>query len=176
MIFVALIDNFVREISLRFCKFKIWKIVWNWLKMFNSMDSSVVLLSSNTFSMLLMCAAVAALVFFIGIGSKNKRLRQRPPGPKTLPIIGNLASLQGYEVPYQAFNDLADKFGPVVGLILGSTPTVVVNDSQHVKEVLITKASHFDNRPNFYRYNHLFNGNRQQCEYHFCVYPNHAMF
>lgn len=132
------------------------------------MDSASVLLSgASTFSMVLMFTAVAALVFFLGIGKNKGRKPQRAPGPKAFPIIGNLGSLQGYEVPYQAFNDLGDKYGPVVGLILGTTPTLVVNDSEHVKEVLITKASQFDNRPNFYRYNHLFNGNRQQCKYFF---------
>lgn len=145
------------------------------------MDSStVLLLSSNTFSMVLMCAVVAALVFFIAhnensgkaSGKDKKSLKnsilaeyQRPPGPKPLPIIGNLACMNGYEVPYQAFDDLAKKFGPIVSLRLGSVPSVVINGIDNIKEVLITKSSHFDSRPNFQRYNVLFSGNKQNCKY-----------
>lgn len=144
------------------------------------MDSTtVVLLSSNTFSMVLMCAVVAALVFFVAhsdasakSGSKDKKAAknqtvseyQRPPGPKPLPIIGNLASMGGYEVPYQAFDDLAKRYGPIISLRLGSVPTVVINGIENIKEVLITKSSHFDSRPNFERYNVLFSGNKQNCK------------
>lgn len=135
-------------------------------KMDDKMDSTTVTaLNSNAFTLVLVSALVAALVFLVtNKSSKPKRMYRPPPGPKPYPIIGNLASMQGYEIPYQAFNALAQKFGTILGLRLGSTPVVVLNDSESIKEVLITKASHFDNRPDWYRYNHLFNGNRQQCK------------
>lgn len=144
------------------------------------MDSSaIVLLSSNTLLMVVTCAVVAVLVFFVeytGTGasktSEAKSLKskscdelQRPPGPKPYPIIGNLACLDGYEVPYQAFDDLAKKYGPIISLRLGSVPTVVVNGIDNIKEVLLTKSSHFDSRPNFRRYHDLFSGNKQNCKY-----------
>lgn len=143
------------------------------------MDSSaIVLLSSNTLLMVLTCGVVAVLVFlveFTGAGSKTSEKKsldnkssdelQRPPGPRPFPIIGNLACMDGYEVPYQAFDDLAKKYGPIISLRLGSVPTVVVNGIDNIKEVLITKASHFDSRPNFRRYHDLFSGNKQNCKY-----------
>lgn len=147
--------------------------------MINIMDSSaIVLLSSNTLLMVLTCTVVAVLVFFVeytGTGasksnekkslkSKNSDELQRPPGPKPYPIIGNLACMDGYEVPYQAFDDLAKKFGPIISLRLGSVPTVVVNGIDNIKEVLLTKSSHFDSRPNFRRYHDLFSGNKQNCK------------
>lgn len=149
---------------------------------YNMDTSALVLLSSNTILMVITCALVAVLVFFVeytGIGaksnnnndkkSKSKALNEyrRPPGPKPYPIIGNLACLDGYEVPYQAFDDLAKKFGPIISLRLGSVPTVVVNGIDNIKEVLIAKSSHFDSRPNFRRYHDLFSGNKQNCKFHF---------
>lgn len=147
--------------------------------MINIMDSSaIVLLSSNTLLMVLTCAVVAVLVFFVeytgtGAASKSSDKKsakssgdlQRPPGPKPFPIIGNLACLDGYEVPYQAFDDLAKKYGPIISLRLGSVPTVVVNGIDNIKEVLIAKSSHFDSRPNFRRYHDLFSGNKQNCKW-----------
>lgn len=159
--------------------------------MIYNMDiSAIALLSSNTILMVLMCAVVAVLVFYIEFMSADKKSNadggshdhhdcvekrkstlvniedlQRPPGPKPYPIIGNLACMDGYEVPYAAFDDLAKKYGPVISLRLGSVPTVVVNGIENIKEVLITKSPHFDSRPNFRRYHELFSGNKQNCKF-----------
>lgn len=97
-------------------------------------------------------------------GIDGEQLAPKPPGPKPLPIIGNLACMGGYEVPYQAFDVLAKKFGPIISLKLGSVQTVVVNGIDNIKEVLITKTTHFDSRPNFRRYHDLFSGNKQNCK------------
>lgn len=157
--------------------------------MIYNMDiSAIALLSSNTILMVLMCAVVAVLVFYIEFMSVDKKSKadtganhedgveqkkstllnidelQRPPGPKPYPLIGSLACMDGYEVPYQAFDDLAKKYGPIISLRLGSVPTVVVNGIENIKEVLITKSPHFDSRPNFRRYHELFSGNKQNCE------------
>lgn len=140
-------------------------------------------MSSNTFIMMLTCISVAIVVLAIelvtfllksrskGKSDRDPSLREykRPPGPTPFPIIGNLASLDGYEVPYQAFGVLAKRYGPIISLRLGSVPTVVVNGIDNIKEVLITKSSHFDSRPNFRRYHDLFSGNKQNCKLYICV-------
>ncbi|XP_058455000.1 cytochrome P450 307a1-like [Malaya genurostris] len=89
------------------------------------------------------------------------KVLRRAPGPKSFPIIGNLRELDGYDVPYQAFSVLANKFGPIVNLKLGYVDAVVVNGIENIKEVLIHKAQHFDSRPNFRRYQLLFSGNKE---------------
>lgn len=99
-----------------------------------------------------------------GNGSEVKVIR-KAPGPKRYPIIGNLKELDGYDVPYQAFSVLAKKFGSVVNLKLGYVDAVVVTGIEHIKEVLINKAQHFDSRPNFRRYQLLFSGNKENCKY-----------
>lgn len=96
--------------------------------------------------------------------SISEQLGPSPPGPKPFPIIGNLPSMGGYEVPYQAFDALAKQYGPIISLRLGSVPTVVVNGIENIKEVLITKTTLFDSRPNFRRYHDLFSGNKQNCK------------
>lgn len=93
------------------------------------------------------------------------KVQRKAPGPKKIPFLGNLIELTGYTVPYQAFNVLAKKYGPVVNLKLGSVNAVVVNGIDNIKEVLIHKAPHFDSRPNFRRYQLLFSGNKENCKY-----------
>ncbi|XP_066149315.1 cytochrome P450 307a1-like [Euwallacea fornicatus] len=88
-------------------------------------------------------------------------LLRDPPSPIKLPLIGHLHLLGGYEVPYQAFTDLRNKFGDVVKLQLGSVKCVVVNEQKNIREVLVTRGHHFDCRPNFERYQRLFSGNKE---------------
>lgn len=87
------------------------------------------------------------------------------PGPKAFPIIGSLHVMGGYEVPYQAFSALAEKFGEVIKLKLGSVKSLVVNGQENIREVLMTKGHHFDSRPNFERYHMLFCGDKENCKY-----------
>lgn len=95
-------------------------------------------------------------------GTVTGRLAPRPMG---VPILGNVLSMAGYELPYQSFGALGKRFGPIIGLQLGNQPAMVVNGIEHIKEVLIAKSSHFDSRPNFKRYHDLFSGNKENCKY-----------
>jgi cytochrome P450 len=87
---------------------------------------------------------LATLVFFFScwILHKNERL---PPGPYPWPIIGNLHLLR---LPaHRTLKDLADKYGPILSLRLGSVPTVVVSSSQMAEQVLKTHDFIFASRP-----------------------------
>lgn len=141
--------------------------------------TSYLLLASNlswsTQLSMVMCTILMVIIGAMEILSNRKisdkngkanseLLGPSPPGPRPFPIIGNLPSMGGYEVPYQAFDTLAKQYGPIISLRLGSVPTVVVNGIENIKEVLITKTTHFDSRPNFRRYHDLFSGNKQNCE------------
>lgn len=102
---------------------------------------------------------------------RNKRTETKeddvpePPTPKALPFIGHLHLLGGYEVPYQAFTALGEKYGDLIRLKLGSVKSVVVNGQKNIREVLVTKGHLFDSRPNFERYQRLFGGNKENCKY-----------
>ena len=89
-----------------------------------------------------------------------------PPGPVGWPIIGSLHLLGQYEVPFEAFSQLSRIYGDIFSITLGSTPCVVVNSFKLIKEVLITKGPHFGGRPNFIRYDILFGGDRDNCNFH----------
>jgi len=67
--------------------------------------------------------------------------------------------------PFRRFAELARRYGPVYAMTMGSVPCVVVNDYASIKEVLITNGSKFGGRPDFIRYNVLFAGDRNNCEY-----------
>ncbi|KAJ8945603.1 hypothetical protein NQ314_009130 [Rhamnusium bicolor] len=83
-----------------------------------------------------------------------------PPGPKPWPLIGSLHLLGEYETPFQAFTVLSKIYGDIFSISLGSTPCVVVNSFDLIKEVLITKGGDFGGRPDFLRFHKLFGGDR----------------
>ncbi|KAL7783870.1 cytochrome P450 [Trichoderma ceciliae] len=69
-----------------------------------------------------------------------------PPGPSSLPIIGNLHQIpQG--LPFLAFEEWSKKYGPIVGFKLGSQNAVVLHEASLVHELIIKKGSITSARP-----------------------------
>ena len=123
-------------------------------------------LSSLTY--ILMTVEILFVILLLESDKRSKKtyksLLPEAPGPKSWPIIGSLHLLGGYEVPYQAFNDLGSRYGDIVSLDLGSVRCLVVNGLENIREVLMTKGPHFDSRPNFRRYHQIFSGDKENCK------------
>ncbi|XP_044763738.1 cytochrome P450 307a1-like [Coccinella septempunctata] len=126
---------------------------------------SLLLFSQFTIVLSVILVFIVLLVIRENRRSKSRKTAENglpdPPVPFQLPLIGHLHLLGGYEVPYQAFTDIGKKYGNVVRLQLGNVKCVVVNDQKNIREAIINKSNHFDARPNFVRYEHLFSGNKQ---------------
>lgn len=102
-------------------------------------------------------------------GAGDASPKPSPPvlnGPAAYPVIGALHAMDGHrDQPFRRFTELARQYGPVYAMAMGSVPCVIVNDYPSIKEVLITNGSKFGGRPDFIRYNVLFAGDRNNCEY-----------
>lgn len=93
-----------------------------------------------------------------------------PPGPTPWPVLGDLHLLGKHPNPFVAFTALSKIYGDIFGLTLGSVRCVVVNNFSLIKEVLISKGSHFGGRPDFIRFHKLFGGDRNNCKSYFHSY------
>ncbi|XP_027351008.1 cytochrome P450 CYP736A12-like [Abrus precatorius] len=71
--------------------------------------------------------------------------KKKPPGPPTLPIIGNLHLLG--TLPHRTLHSLPLKYGPIMSLQLGQVPTVVVSSSETAELFLKTHDVVFASRP-----------------------------
>ncbi|KAK7364065.1 hypothetical protein VNO80_12419 [Phaseolus coccineus] len=67
------------------------------------------------------------------------------PGPKPLPIIGNLHMLG--KLPHRTLQSLARKYGPIMSLKLGQVPAIVVSSPETAELFLKTHDTVFASRP-----------------------------
>ncbi|KAK7353964.1 hypothetical protein VNO80_19420 [Phaseolus coccineus] len=93
---------------------------------------------------------IAILFFFLSLlfVLSNRRRKNKfnwPPSPPKLPIIGNLHQLGA--LPHRSFQALSRKYGPLLLLQLGQTPTLVVSSVDLAKEVYKTHDVAFSNKP-----------------------------
>ncbi|KAH9745230.1 hypothetical protein KPL70_003988 [Citrus sinensis] len=74
---------------------------------------------------------------------------KQPPGPKPLPILGNLHQLADGQ-PHHVMTKLCRKYGPVMKLKLGQLDAVIISSPEAAKEVLKTNEIKFAQRPEVY--------------------------
>lgn len=74
-----------------------------------------------------------------------RRLRWRlPPGPRALPVVGNLYDIK--PVRFRCFAEWAQSYGPIISVWFGSTLNVVVSNAELAKEVLKEKDQQLSDR------------------------------
>ncbi|KAL5988190.1 hypothetical protein ACLOJK_035953 [Asimina triloba] len=76
------------------------------------------------------------LFLFLQLQRRRSGLKNLPPGPSPLPIIGNLHELG--QKPHHSLARLANTYGPIMSLRLGRVYTVVVSSAEMAKQVLQT--------------------------------------
>ncbi|XP_070571422.1 cytochrome P450 2F3-like [Ptychodera flava] len=94
---------------------------------------------------------VAITTFMLGYWLSQKLFakdRNLPPGPPSLPLVGNLFTVAGKR-PLAALRDLAAKYGDVFTIRLGSQLVLILNSHEAVREALVRKADDFVGRPVF---------------------------
>nr|GLL44232.1 cytochrome P450 CYP82D47-like [Ipomoea trifida] len=97
-------------------------------------------------------ACTLVLLFFtckLFLSPKNHK-RLAPEVPGAWPIIGHLHLLAGRKTPtHLILASMADKYGPIFRMRLGSQPVVVVSDSIVAKECFKAKDKELASRPKF---------------------------
>ncbi|XP_073124549.1 labd-13Z-ene-9,15,16-triol synthase, chloroplastic-like [Henckelia pumila] len=88
---------------------------------------------------------IASIIWWFWISKTSKKeTHPIPPGPRGLPILGYLPFLQLNL--HKQFTELAQKYGPVYKLWLGSKLSVVISSPSLIKEVVRDHDTVFANR------------------------------
>uniref|UniRef100_A0A672INF2 Cytochrome P450 2K1-like n=1 Tax=Salarias fasciatus TaxID=181472 RepID=A0A672INF2_SALFA len=91
-------------------------------------------------------AAVLLLTFYVFFFNLiNIQKGQEPPGPRPLPLFGNLLQLD-LKKPHQSLCELSKKYGSVFTVHFGIKKVVVLAGYQTVKEALVNYAEEFGDR------------------------------
>ncbi|XP_060782735.1 cytochrome P450 2D3-like [Neoarius graeffei] len=88
-----------------------------------------------------------------------QRPKNFPPGPRPLPIFGNVFHLN-IRNPMKDFEMFAERYGDIYSLYLGRKPAVVLHGLKAIKEALVTKSADFSGRPQNVLFNHMTEGGK----------------
>nr|UWY61445.1 cytochrome P450 43963 [Bufo gargarizans] len=103
---------------------------------------------------LLLTVVVACLILFISF-KHFWRKGNLPPGPTSLPILGNCLQLSKGDI-VKSLLKLSEKYGEVFTIYLGSRPVIVVTGYKSVKEVYVDRGDDFLGRGDIYSFDFIY--------------------
>nr|ABZ88705.1 cytochrome P450 1A1 [Planiliza macrolepis] len=80
----------------------------------------------------------------------------RLPGPKPLPIIGNVLEMGSR--PYLSLTEMSKRYGNVFQIQIGMRPVVVLSGNETVRQALIKQGDDFAGRPDLYSFRFISEG------------------
>lgn len=79
----------------------------------------------------------------------GQRPKGYPPGPPTLPLIGNLHQIPK-EKRWVQFEKWAREYGPIYSLMLGSKVMIVLNSDKAIRDLVDSRGAMYSSRPEAY--------------------------
>lgn len=80
---------------------------------------------------------------------RNRRPLIYPPGPKGVPILGNLFDIP-IEKHWDKFTEWGETFGDVVFLYIPGAPMVILNSAKATNDLLEKQSANYSDRPCMY--------------------------
>ncbi len=97
-------------------------------------------------SVVIVGALMALARRFRGLGQRQK---DYPPGPPTLPIIGNILQMPK-EKGHLQFEKWGEEYGPMYSLILGGQTVIVISSEHAMRDLLEKRGAVYSSRPDSY--------------------------
>ncbi|KAI0965547.1 putative cytochrome P450 [Xylaria arbuscula] len=103
-----------------------------------------------TISQIAISGVICLLVILsLKVLQTGRRPADFPPGPPTVPILGNLHLIPKHDVHLQ-FQKWAQEYGPVYSLILGTKTMIVLSSDRAVKDIMDKKSAISSDRMDMY--------------------------
>ncbi|KAF2177781.1 cytochrome P450 [Zopfia rhizophila CBS 207.26] len=89
------------------------------------------------------------VILFWQLSKIGRRPKDYPPGPPTLPLLGNLHQIPDQKRHLQ-FEKWAREYGPIFSLMLGTKAMIVLNSDQAIKDLVDKRGAIYSSRPDAY--------------------------
>ncbi|KAI1772057.1 cytochrome P450 [Hypoxylon cercidicola] len=103
----------------------------------------------------IICTSFFVLLYKLSL--IGRRPKNYPPGPPTLPIIGNL-----HQIPkkrgHLKFQKWAQEYGPIYSLMLGTKCMIVLSSGQAIRDLLDKRSGIYSSRPENYLVQNILSG------------------
>ena len=109
------------------------------------MDASEIYNHPLSISLLLLLLLLT-LVQLLKITRHSRNHLKLPTSPPKLPILGNLHQLLG-TIPHRSLKALSERYGPLMFVYFGNSPTLVVSSAELASEMIKTHDIVISNRP-----------------------------
>ncbi|CAG8950033.1 hypothetical protein HYFRA_00004367 [Hymenoscyphus fraxineus] len=93
--------------------------------------------------------AIVLSAVFWKLSKIGRRPSSYPPGPPTLPLIGNLHQIPNQKRHLQ-FEKWAQEYGPIYSLMLGTKVMIVLNSDLAIKDLIDKRGAIYSSRPQAY--------------------------
>ncbi|KAL3476681.1 cytochrome P450 [Aspergillus californicus] len=93
--------------------------------------------------------AVATVAIIIRLLLIGRRPKNYPPGPPTLPILGNIHQMPTRDAHLQ-FEKWAREYGPIYSLMLGTQCMIILSSDEAVKDLLDKRSGIYSDRQEMY--------------------------
>jgi hypothetical protein len=80
----------------------------------------------------------------------GRRPKGLPPGPPTIPVLGNIHLFPKRDVHLQ-YQEWAKEYGPIYSLILGTKTMIVLSGSELVRDLLDKRSAIYSDRQGEFR-------------------------
>lgn len=104
--------------------------------------------SNFTFMAISVLSLLVLFKILKSLSSSKTSNTNLPPGPWTLPFIGNIHQIISSSLPHHSLKNLAQKYGPLMFLKLGEVPYIIVSSPEIAKDIMKTHDLSFCDRPN----------------------------
>lgn len=114
---------------------------------------------SVSVSEVLVALTTACLVYLVVVRYLRSELPnglRRLPGPRALPIIGNV--LEVGKRPYLSLTAMRIRYGNVFQIQLGMRPVIVLSGAETVRQALVKQGDEFSSRPDLYTFRFINEG------------------
>ncbi|XP_058753855.1 cytochrome P450 82A3-like [Vicia villosa] len=109
-------------------------------------------------SSLIKTTTIAFLISLIPLGLflfVHRKKREAPIAKGAWPILGHLPIFNGTQSPHRVLGTLADKYGPIFTIKLGSKHALIINNWEMAKECFTTNDMALSSRPKLVATQHL---------------------